>query len=111
MYSGNACPRCGNGPLFRGFVSLQPKCTSCGLDYDFADAGDGPAVFVILIAGAVLVAAALWLELTYEPPMWVTMVIFMPATALVCLGMLRPLKAFMIHQQYRTKAKQGRLSE
>jgi uncharacterized protein (DUF983 family) len=111
MPSGNACPRCGNGALFNGFVSLHPKCSSCGLSYDFADAGDGPAVFVILIAGAVLVGAALWLELTYEPPIWVTLAIFMPLTVIVCLGMLRPLKAMMIHQQYRTKAEEGRLSK
>jgi uncharacterized protein (DUF983 family) len=111
MPSGNACPRCGNGPLFKGFVALQPKCNSCGLSYDFEDAGDGPAVFVILIAGAVLVGAALWLELTYEPPIWVTLAIFMPLTVIICLGMLRPLKAIMIHQQYRTKAEEGRLSQ
>jgi len=30
----------------------------CGLDFSFADAGDGPAIFVIKIAGAIVVAAA-----------------------------------------------------
>ena len=53
------CPRCGKGKLFAGFLSLRPACESCGLEFDFADAGDGPAVFVILIGGAIVVFAAL----------------------------------------------------
>jgi uncharacterized protein (DUF983 family) len=45
------CPRCGEGRLFQGFLTLRPKCERCGLDYSFADAADGPAVFVIFISG------------------------------------------------------------
>lgn len=45
------CPRCGNGRLFDGFLTVKPACSACGLDYGFADAGDGPAVFVMLIVG------------------------------------------------------------
>ena len=62
------CPRCGKGRLFRGFLTLAPRCERCGLDYSFADSGDGPAVFVILIAGFVVVGAALVVEMLYEPP-------------------------------------------
>ena len=53
------CPRCGEGRLFQGFLDLRPRCEHCGLDYGFADAGDGPAVFVILIGGFIVVFAAL----------------------------------------------------
>ena len=105
------CPRCGEGKLFDGFLELAPKCQACGLDYKFADAGDGPAVFVILLAGFVVVGAALWTEIHYEPPIWVHMAIFLPLTIIVCLGMLRPLKGILIALQYRNKAEQGRLSE
>jgi uncharacterized protein (DUF983 family) len=59
------CPRCGDGHLFKGFLSLRLKCEHCGLDYGFADSGDGPAVFVILIAGFVVVFAALITEVLY----------------------------------------------
>jgi uncharacterized protein (DUF983 family) len=52
------CPRCGKGKLFQGFLELRPRCDVCGLDYAFADAGDGPAVFVILIAGFIVVGCA-----------------------------------------------------
>ena len=37
--------------MFSGFLSLAPRCEACGLDFGFADSGDGPAVFVTLIAG------------------------------------------------------------
>jgi uncharacterized protein (DUF983 family) len=64
------CPRCGEGKLFAGFLTPAPKCERCGLDYSFTDAGDGPAVFVILIAGFIVVAAALVVEVKYQPPYW-----------------------------------------
>jgi uncharacterized protein (DUF983 family) len=103
------CPRCGRGKLFKGFLALAPRCGNCGLDFDFADAGDGPAVFVCLFAGFIVVGAALWTEMTFEPPFWVHLVIFLPMTLVVCLGLLRPLKGLLIVLQYRNKAEQGRL--
>ncbi|MCA0401692.1 MAG: DUF983 domain-containing protein [Proteobacteria bacterium] len=106
---GGRCPRCGEGRLFEGFLTLAPSCRHCGLDYRFADSGDGPAVFVILIAGFIIVGLLLWTEVTYEPPIWVHLVIFLPLTLIICLAMLRPLKGLLIALQYRNKAEQGRL--
>jgi len=103
------CPRCGEGKMFKGFITIADKCDHCGLDYRFADAGDGPAIFVMLIAGFIIVGAALWLEVSYEPPMWVYFVIFLPLTLIVCLGMLRPLKGVLVALQYANRAEQGRL--
>ncbi len=81
------------GPnLFAGFITLAPRCGTCGLDLSFADSGDGPAVFVSLIGGFIVLGAALWTELRYEPPFWVHLVVFLPLTLIVCLGLLRPLK-------------------
>jgi uncharacterized protein (DUF983 family) len=103
------CPRCGDGRLFAGFINVAPRCEACGLDYGFADAGDGPAVFVTLFAGLVVLGLALWVEIAFQPPIWVHMVIFLPLTLIVCLGMLRPLKGLLIALQYRNKAELGRL--
>jgi uncharacterized protein (DUF983 family) len=58
-----ACPRCGKGKLFQGFFTLRPRCEVCGLDYGFADSGDGPAVFVMFLAGFIVVGATLVTEL------------------------------------------------
>ena len=103
------CPHCGRGKMFSGLLTLVPRCEVCGLDFSFADAGDGPAVFVTLFGGFLVLGAALWTELVYEPPFWVHLVVFLPLTAIVCIGLLRPTKGLLVALQYRNKAEQGRL--
>jgi uncharacterized protein (DUF983 family) len=103
------CPRCGEGKLFQGFLTLRPRCEHCGLDYSFADAGDGPAVFVILLGGALVVFAALITEVAYQPPYWVHAVLWVPLILLVTLAPLRPIKGLMIALQYHHRAQEGRL--
>ncbi len=105
------CPRCGGAKLFDGFLELAPHCEACGLDYSFADSGDGPAVIVTLLAGFIVVGAALMVEVKYEPPFWLHLAIFLPLTLLVCLGMLRPLKGVLVSLQYRNKAGLGQLEK
>jgi uncharacterized protein (DUF983 family) len=102
------CPRCGEGRLFQGFLTLRPACERCGLAYDFADAGDGPAVFVILFAGAVVVFAALMTEVAYQPPYWLHAVLWLPLILIATLGPLRPIKGLLIALQYHHKAAEGR---
>jgi uncharacterized protein (DUF983 family) len=101
------CPRCGAGRLFSGFLTVGQRCGVCGLDYSFADAGDGPAVFVILIIGFVVVGLALWMEVTYNPPLWVHFILWIPLTLVLCLTALRLIKGVLITLQYRNKAQLG----
>ncbi len=103
------CPRCGQGHLFKGFLSLRPRCEVCGLDYAFADSGDGPAVFIMSIVGIVVCGFALWAELTYEPPIWLHLTLWLPLTVVLCLAMARPAKSLMIALQFKHKAEEGRL--
>ena len=49
--------------LFAGFLNLAPACDKCGLSYDRLDQGDGPAVFIILIAGFIVWAYTLLLPM------------------------------------------------
>ncbi len=105
------CPRCGDGALFAGFLTIAPRCEACGLDLAFADSGDGPAIFVMLIAGAIVLGGALVIEALWEPPIWVHLAATTPFALIVCLGMLRPLKGVLVSLQYRNKAEQGRLAE
>jgi uncharacterized protein (DUF983 family) len=102
------CPRCGRGRLFAGFLTLRTACEACGLDYAFADAGDGPAVFVILLAGLLVVAAALFVEIAYQPPFWVHAALWGPMILIVTLAPLRLLKGLLIALQYHHKAAEGR---
>lgn len=108
---GGRCPRCGDGRLFSSFITIAPKCEACDLDFKFADTGDGPAFFVMLIAGFILMGLALFVQLKYEPPVWLLMLIFTPLTLGLCLGMLRPLKGLLVALQYTNQAEQGRLEK
>jgi uncharacterized protein (DUF983 family) len=103
------CPRCGNGKLFAGFLTLRPNCEACGLDYAFIDTGDGPAVFIIMIAGAIVVAAALIVEIKYQPPLWLHAVLWLPLILATTLLPLRAMKSLLIALQFHHKAAPDRL--
>jgi uncharacterized protein (DUF983 family) len=103
------CPQCGAGHLFSGFLNLRPCCEKCSLDYSFADAGDGPAIFVILIGGFIVVFAALIVEVLYQPPFWLHAVLWVPLILLVTLWPLRAIKGLLIDLQYHHKAREGRM--
>lgn len=104
------CPRCGEGKMFDGFLTLRPACDKCGLDYGFADAGDGPAVFVILIGGALVVMAALIVEVVYQPPYWLHAALWLPLILLLTLLPLRMIKGVLIALQFHHKAAPGQLT-
>lgn len=104
-----SCPRCGEGRLFSGFLTVAPRCGQCGLDNAFADPGDGPAVFVILLIGFVVVGLALWLEVSFGPPLWVHFVLWIPLIVVLSLVALRLSKGLLIALQYRHSAEEGRL--
>lgn len=95
------CPRCGEGRLFTGLLTVRPACAACGLDFSAQDAGDGPAVFVILFLGLIVVGLAGWVEVTFSPPIWVHIVLWTPLIAGGAIAMLRPLKAGLIALHYR----------
>ena len=103
------CPRCGKGKLFTGFLTLKPHCEACGLDYSFIDSGDGPAVFIIMFAGFIVVGCALAVEFAYQPPLWLHAVLWVPLVLLVTLAPLRAMKGLLIALQYHHKAAEGRL--
>ena len=95
------CPGCGKGKLFSGFLKVADKCEDCGLDFSRHDSADGPAVFVILILGFVVVGLALWVELAFGPPFWLHLVMWLPLVIFVGVAMLRPIKAVLIGLQYK----------
>ena len=98
---GCRCPRCGQGRLFAGLLSVRGACEVCGLDLSGQDAGDGPAVFVILFLGLIVVALAAVVEVKFSPPIWIHLVLWTPFIIVGAIAMLRPLKAGLIALQYR----------
>jgi uncharacterized protein (DUF983 family) len=97
------CPRCGERTLFAGPVAFTSRCRACGLDFAAFNVGDGPAAFLILIVGAILTAAAISVELAFEPPWWVHL-IWIPVGAALTIGGLRLAKALLIAREYQTGA-------
>jgi len=88
---------------------VRQRCDNCGLDYSFADAGDGPAVFVMFIAGFIVVGMALVTEIKYAPPLWVHALLWFPLILVVTLAPLRLIKGLLIALQYHHDAAEGRL--
>ena len=104
-----ACPRCGKGRLFDGLLRVADRCRACDLDLRGNDAGDGPAVFVILGLGAIVMMLVFWVEFRFNPPWWLHLLIWPPLTFAGAAWMLRVLKAWLIAQQYahRSTALEG----
>jgi uncharacterized protein (DUF983 family) len=103
------CPRCGQGRLFAGFLNLKRRCEACELDYAFIDTGDGPAIFIMMLSGAIVVAAALIVEVKYQPPYWLHAVLWLPLILVTTLLPLRAMKSLLIALQFHHKAAPGRL--
>ena len=102
------CPRCGGRTLFAGWTRFADRCRACGLDLSRFNVGDGPAAFLTLIVGAVVVVLALSLQLAAEPPWWLHVILWVPLTVLgVVLG-LRVSKAALLQSEYRNKAGEHR---
>jgi uncharacterized protein (DUF983 family) len=95
------CPACGEGALFQGFLAVRSRCPACGLDLSAQDSGDGPVAFIILIVGGFVVALALLTEVRYSPPVWVHLLLWLPLTLALVLGLMRPFKATLVALQYK----------
>lgn len=102
------CPSCGEGQLFRGFLKITPECEACGLNFEFADPADGPAFFVMTGVGIVVIAVwAIWAVMA-QPPIWAQFLAVFPPLIGGCLATLRPVKAWLVAEQYIHKAEEGR---
>ncbi len=95
------CPECGRGKLLRGLLDVRAACEDCGLDYSPHDAGDGPAVFVILIVGGLAVTLAFMVENAFMLPVWAHLIYQIPFVLGASILLLRHLKVTLIALQYR----------
>ncbi len=108
---GGTCPRCGARSLFDGWVRFAGKCRSCGLDYTAFNVGDGPAAFLIFIVGGIVVALAIVVELGFSPPWWVHVLLWLPLSAALTVGLLRVSKGLLLALEYRHRAREGRIRD
>ena len=105
------CPRCGAATLFAGPTRFAERCRACGLDFTRFNVGDGPAAFLTLIVGGLLVGVAVTLQLTIEPPLWLLALILIPLATVAVMGALRIAKAALLALEYRNAAGEGRIAD
>lgn len=103
------CPRCGQGHIFQGFLTLRSSCEVCGLDYSYADPADGPAFFVQMLTSVPAVIFTLMLEILSSPPVWVHLITSLPLLLLTTVLPIRPLKGWLVASQFFFKAREGQL--
>ncbi len=84
-------PACGEPSLYAGLLRFRDRCGRCGLDFTRFNVGDGPAAFLTLILGALVVGLAIWLQVKVEPPWWVHVLLWVPfMTAATILSLRAP---------------------
>ena len=105
------CPRCGAKTLFGSVTGFAPRCRACGLDLSAFNVGDGPAAFLILIVGALIVGLAIAVELRFGPPWWVHVLLWLPLATAAVIFSLRIAKALLLALEYRHRAQEGRIAE
>lgn len=105
------CPRCGQGELFVRYLKIASSCGACQLDFEKAESGDGPAVFVIFIVGFLAVALAIVARYVWYAPIWAAFLISAVGAVVMIFALLQPLKGVMIALQYRHNAEEGRLEK
>jgi uncharacterized protein (DUF983 family) len=104
------CPECASPELFDGVVQFAKTCKTCGLDFGAFNVGDGPAAFLVLIVGALVSIGAITLQLSVEPPFWVHILVWVPVTTGLVIGLLRVAKAALLFLEYKNRAKEGSIA-
>ena len=94
--------------MFSSYLKFAPRCAVCDADFSIEDAGDGPAVFVVLLVGAIVTPLLFILQFGLELPGWLSISLTMLAAIGLCLALLPPFKASMFALQWANKAREVR---
>jgi uncharacterized protein (DUF983 family) len=105
------CPDCGEKTLFVEVTRFADKCRACSLDYSKYNVGDGPAAFLTLIVGAIILGLALTIEFKFNPPIWVHLILWFPLTMAAVVGSLRVSKALLLISEHRNDAHEGSIDQ
>jgi uncharacterized protein (DUF983 family) len=91
-----ACPCCGKGRLFKSYLTQIDRCHVCHESFSDIRADDGPAWFVMLLTGAIVVPTTLSLSLHDVLPDWAALVLLLVLGIVVTLLLLPPVKGLFI---------------
>jgi uncharacterized protein (DUF983 family) len=94
------CPNCGKGRLYSKYLKVVHTCDVCGTDLYHQRADDAPPYFTMLIVGHIVVGGILTLEVTYHPPTWVQLAIWLPTLVVMSLALLPIVKGALVGLQW-----------
>lgn len=94
------CPKCGAGPVLRGYLAVRETCPSCGQELHHHRADDGPAYLTILIVGHLMAPLLLVVFTQYRPDPLVLATVFSVGTVALSLFLLPRLKGVLIAIQW-----------
>ena len=102
------CPECGAPGLFDGLATFRDRCPSCGMDRSRYNVGDGPAAFLTLIIGALIIILAITFDFAVNPPLWLHIILWVPLTIGAVVYGLRVGKAALLASEHQRQAAEGR---
>lgn len=92
------CPRCGTGPLFRRWYTLNDCCTACRLDFEPID---GNTWFFMYVSSAAIIGVFFaGLYLWRPPTAWFGWLVLVPLCAAVMFATLPVRKALGVALDY-----------
>jgi uncharacterized protein (DUF983 family) len=92
-------------------VQFAERCSACTADFSRHNVGDGPAAFLTMIIGALIIALAMLVEIYVRPPFWLHALIWIPLTFAAVIYGLRAAKGWLFHAEWHRRAQEGRLVE
>ena len=95
-----ACPRCGEGKLFRKWLKPVDSCAQCGLDISGQRADDLPAYIGIFVTGHLLAPVIIALASDFDLSLLALFAIILPLALVMLIGFLQPSKGAVIAMQW-----------
>jgi len=99
------CPRCGQGHMFSGYLSVREACEVCKMPFEPLRSDDAPPYFTLFIVGHVVIGLYMMLWPLIPVPVWVQAIIWCSLTLVLSLVLLPFIKGGVMAVIYRTKAK------
>jgi uncharacterized protein (DUF983 family) len=99
------CPRCGEGKMFSGYLSVQHACAACGMEFEPLRSDDAPPYFTLFIVGHVMLSLYVAAWRFVEAPLWAQAVFWCGLTAVMSLALLPFIKGGVMAVIFTTKAK------
>ena len=102
------CPNCGIGSVYESFLGFAEACPHCDADFSQADAGDGPAFFVMFLVAILITPPVLAVQILFEPPPWMHLLLWGPIIVGLSAFLLRPAKSLLFALQWQHQAEEAR---